>query len=343
MQQSPLVSVVIPLIEINDFLILENLPAFTKQSYRNFEVIVLSNKTSATDKGLLKKYKWLKIVPTGKVTRPAQKRDIGVKHSKGEIIAFIDDDAFPTSNWLENAVNLFQSRKVDAVCGPGILPNTAGLWERIFDEVLKLPIGSGSYGYRFVKQPERYIDDYPSMNFLILKKTFTELGGFNSKYWPGEDSKLCNDLVHKKQGKILYHPGVTIYHHRRDNVKGYLKQHGSYGFHRGAFFAHGDANSKRFVYLVPTIFVTYILVLILISILMNMIKIGGGYIFIFSLPLIIYLIGAFYAFTTALINQKNLLVAFMTPIVLFSTHIVYGIIFIKGYFKGKNQSKHIYD
>lgn len=342
MSKSPLVSVVIPLIKINDYLINENLPAFLNQSYKNFEVIILPNNESFEDLKLLKKYKWLKIMPTGQITRPAEKRDIGVKSAKGQIIAFIDDDAYPSPDWLKNAVSLFNSKKVEAVCGPGILPKKTGIWEKIFDEVLKTTIGSGDYKYRFAKQKERYVDDYPSMNFLIQKDTFEKLGGFNSEYWPGEDSKLCNDLVYKNKGKILYDPNIFIYHHRRTNIKSYLKQYANYGFHRGAFFAHGDANSRRLVYLLPTFFVIYLLLIIGAVFAMNFLKLNNIYVTILSLPLFVYFLGSLYIFISSLVSQKNLMIAFMAPIVMFFTHVIYGIIFIKGYNKGKSNPKKIY-
>lgn len=342
MSKNPLVSVVIPLIKINNYLVNENLPAFLNQSYKNFEVIILPNNESLEDLELLKKYKWLKIIPTGQITRPAEKRDIGVKKAKGEIIAFIDDDAYPSPDWLKNAVSLFNSKKVEAVCGPGILPEETGIWEKIFDEVLKTPIGSGNYRYRFVKQKERYVDDYPSMNFLIKKNTFEQLGGFNSEYWPGEDSKLCNDLVYKNKGKILYNPNIFIYHHHRTNMTSYLKQYANYGFHRGAFFAHGDINSKRLVYLIPTVFFVYLLLMLGITLTMNFTRLNSAFIIILSLPLFIYLLGSIYIFTASLINQKNLIIAFIVPIVMFFTHLIYGIIFIKGYIKGKSNPKKIY-
>ncbi len=46
------------------------------------------------------------IIPTGPVGPPL-KRDIGAKKAKGEIIAFIDDDAYPRKDWLINAVKNF--------------------------------------------------------------------------------------------------------------------------------------------------------------------------------------------------------------------------------------------
>ena len=36
------------------------------------------------------------------------------------------------------------------------------------------------------------MDDWPSVNFIISKKFFEDLKGFDEIYWPGEDSKLCD-------------------------------------------------------------------------------------------------------------------------------------------------------
>ena len=328
----PLISVIIPIKEITDYLREENLPAFATQTYKNFEVIVLPNKTSFENNELLSKYKWLKIIPTGNITRPAQKRDIGVKKAGGNIIAFIDDDAYPVNNWLEKAVQIFDKRKVDAVCGPGLLPKNVNKWEKLFDAILQSPFGSGRYLYRFIKDSARYLDDYPSMNFFIKKDVFQSLGGFNNEYWPGEDSKLCEDLVYKKQGKIFYHPDVTVYHHRRNNLRGFLKQHANYGFHRGAFFAHGDKNSRRLSYLIPTLFVVYLFIYLLICLFVYLFHFPPSIFYLPSLPLFLY-------FLLALLFLRKFLAAI--PI-LFLTHVIYGTMFIKGLMVGMIKNKKIY-
>ena len=42
----------------------------------------------------------IKIIPTGPVT-PPQKRDIAINHARGEIVGFIDDDAYPVRDWAK--------------------------------------------------------------------------------------------------------------------------------------------------------------------------------------------------------------------------------------------------
>jgi len=339
--KEPLISVIIPVKEIGAYSIDEGLPGLDRLDYPDFEVLLLPNKRKDSDHALLKKYPWLRIIPTDDITRPAQKRNIGSRASKGDIIAFIDDDAYPSTQWLKKAAILFQEKKVEAVCGPGVLPKKTNEWERIFDLLLRSPIGSGGYSYRFTPEKERYVDDFPSMNLLIKKEIFLELGGFDNDYWPGEDSKLCEELVYKKKGKIFYHPDVLIYHHRRETLQGFLKQHSQYGYHRGAFFAHGDKNSRRFSYLIPSLFVLYLIAVILLSIFIPP-MVSTLLLPILTIPLKLYMIGVIIQGIIFTTKTKDFILSMQAIISLMLTHIVYGIFFIKGFYIGWQKKDKIY-
>ncbi|MDP4010602.1 MAG: glycosyltransferase [Candidatus Roizmanbacteria bacterium] len=339
--KQPTFSVIIPVKEVGSYSLDEGLPGLQKLTYPHFEVLLLPNDSTKNDQILLKKYPWLRIIPTRKITRPAQKRNIGARVAKGEIIAFIDDDAYPSPQWLEKAAKLFQEKKIEAVCGPGVLPKKTNDWERVFDVLLKSPIGSGGFAYRFTPEKERYVDDYPSMNFLIKKKIFLDLGGFDNDFWPGEDSKLCEELVNRKNGKILYHPDVLIYHHRRNNLLDFLKQHSQYGFHRGAFFAHGDKNSRRFSYFVPALFVLYLAFVVIINIVVPPIVTFILFPFLMA-PLQLYLLFIMIQAVLFMINTKDVVLSTRAIITLMMTHIVYGIFFIKGLYVGWQKKDKIY-
>lgn len=349
---NPLVSVVIPTRSIGYFLIFENLPALAEQTYTHFEVLVLPNEHDITEVNLVRKYPWLRVIPTKGITRPAEKRDLGVAQAKGDIIAFIDDDAYPSPRWLEHAVHIFQTsrntdneddrfNKIAAVCGPGVLPKSAGYEERVFDATLKTRFGSGGYAYRFTPKTARFVDDFPSMNFLIKKDIFQKVGGFNSDYWPGEDSKLCEDIVYQENHSIYYDPSVLVYHHRRNELTGYLKQHANYGYHRGAFFAHGDTNSRRPMYLVPTFFVIYLLLLPFMLWLSKGVKVPGLQPILMT-PIAIYAVTELLLFLKTLVKEKSILVALGAVETVFLTHLVYGILFMKGFFTGLTKKENIY-
>ena len=246
-----LFSVLIPVRTLSTTLLTETFPALNVQKEKSFECIVIPDQKSKLDGIEQKKYSWLRIIPSKQKEGPAAKRNRAASFAKGEILAFLDDDAFPRNDWLAEAKKIWLKKNIGALGGPGIVPPNAPLIEKIFDAVLISPFGSGAFTYRFIAEKQRKVDDYPAMNFFVRSKTFHQLHGFRTNFWPGEDSKLCEDLQYKLQETIIYNPSVLVYHHRRNNLFDFLKQHARYGYHRGLFFGHGDTNSRKLSYLLP--------------------------------------------------------------------------------------------
>ena len=321
-------SVIIPARTNNSYLHDETLPAIEAQSYRNFEVIIVADNAPsfATE---LKLYPWLSIIESTKF--PGVKRDLGANRSKGNVLAFIDDDTAPLADWLKNANKLFSKKdEIVAVGGPGILPPNSNFWEKVFDAILVSFMGSGGYTYRFQKEKERQTDDYPSMNLIIRKDIFLSLDGFGNDYWPGEDSKLGEKLRTILQKHILYHPDLVVYHHRRTSPFGYLKQHWKYGFMRGMFFSHGDKNSMRGVYLLPLLLVVYLFVYLELLFAAYSLKQKDTIIYM-GIPLVIYLLCVVFAALKSFLKSYNPFLSFAVAVILPLTHIIYGIGFAAGY------------
>lgn len=156
---------------------------------------------------------------------PSAKRNWAAKFAKGDILAYIDSDAYPRKDWLHNAVRLIKAGFV-GVCGPGILPPDAPPCEYAVDLVYKcLP-----YSYRVKSKPLQLVPEYPTFNLLVWKKYVDIVGGFKN-YLTGEDTLLCRDLT--KYGQICYSPNIVVYHNRRNSVPGFIKQVSTYGYHRG--------------------------------------------------------------------------------------------------------------
>ncbi len=315
--QSVICSVIIPLKKCNDFLD-ENISALLKGTFKNFEIIVLPDNKEK------KSFPKTRIVPTGNV-RPAEKRDIGARKAKGKILAFIDDDAYPSKDWLKKAITLFNTMHVAAVCGPGVTPPSDSIFQRVSGVFSSTFIGGGPYTYRFIPQREREVDDYPSMNFLIRKSDFLRIGGFDTKFWPGEDTKLCFDLTQKYRKKIFYHPDVLVYHHRRAIFKPHLLQNGRYGLQRGYFAKTLPKTSLRISYFFPSFLLFGILLLPFIYIVNRT---------LFSIDLFLFSFYMFFVVLTAamiLIREKNTGIAFLLIPTIFVTHLYYGIKFIEGF------------
>lgn len=311
-------SVIIPLKKCNAFLE-ENIKALINGSYKNFEVIVLPDFKEK------KTFPKTKIISTGGVG-PAEKRDIGAKKAKGEILAFIDDDAYPSKDWLKNAFDLFHKRKVAVVCGPGVTPPSDSLFQKVSGAFSSALLGGGPYTYRFTPQKEREVDDYPSMNFLVRKTDFWKVKGFDTNYWPGEDTKFCFDLTKKYKKKILYHPSVLVYHHRRAIFKQHLLQNGRYGLHRGYFARILPKTSFRISYFLPSAFlIGFFSLPFLIFFNKHLFFVDFFFVSFYFFLLVVSAISAF-------IREKNIGIALLLIPTIMLTHLFYGAQFIKGFF-----------
>jgi GT2 family glycosyltransferase len=323
------VSIIIPVKEINDY-IRESLPFINKLDYdmEKIEVIVLPD-TAAAIKG---KFKFkLKIIPTGHIY-PGEKRDIGIKASKGEIAAFIDDDVYPEKQWLKRAVEIFESAKdVGAVGGPAATPPHDSFLKQVSGLIYSSFTGGGGYRYRYMAQAGRFVDDYPSCNLLIRRDVLKKIGGFNTEFWPGEDTVICLKITKSLKLKIVYDPLVFVYHHRREFFSGHMKQVVNYAAHRGYFVKRFPETSLRPSYFIPTAFDIYLISLIY-PLFFN-IKMAG----LWVLPLVLYLI----LISLDGIRTKSFKLGLMTMLGIFLTHVFYGFYFIKGLLSGKLKEEEI--
>ncbi len=260
----------------------------------------------------------IKIIPTGSAN-PAKKRDIAMNYAKGEILAFIDDDAYPKKDWLKNAINNFREPLVGAVGGPAITAENDSLKQKASGLVYSSSLVSGKYVYRYLPKKRIEVDDYPSCNFLIRKSIMQELGGFNTNFWPGEDTKLCLDITERLGKKIVYDPAVIVYHHRRPIFMPHAKQIANYAIHRGYFVKHYPQTSLRLPYFIPTLFLFSL--------------ITGAILSVFLIPIrITYFCGLFLYFSLVLIFSISKELRFIPYVFcgIILTHITYGFYFIRG-------------
>ncbi len=324
----PLVSVVIACPN-GSWMLDECLAALERQTYRNFEVIVLPDAGErGTEIYQLSTINYqLSTIPTGKV-RPAEKRNIGIKAAKGEIVAFIDDDAYPDSRWLEYAVKYFGEPTIGALGGPGVTPPGDGFWAQCGGRVYENVFVSGNYRYRYLGgRVRRDIDDYPSCNLFVRKDILEQIGGYRTDFWPGEDTLLCEDIVRKAKKRIVYDPWTLVYHHRRPLFAAHLRQLGRYGFHRGYFVKRFPVTSCKPSYFVPTLFVLYLVALGAFFAWRHFV--GGG-----TLGPVAAVAAApfmFYVFFTALSTFSfNPFKWIVTELGVFLSHVWYGVQFMRG-------------
>ena len=254
LEKKPFMSVVIAC-PTGSWMLDECLKGLFEQTYRDFEVIVLPDQYEPYNSPLPTYDFQLSVIPTGKV-RPAEKRNVGIAVAKGDVVAFIDDDAYPDARWLENAVKYFSDPAIGAVGGPGVTPPGDGFLARAGGRVYENVLVSGGYRYRYLGgRVRRDVDDYPSCNLLVRADVLRAINGYRTDFWPGEDTLLCEDIVYGQGKRLVYDPWSIVYHHRRRLFGPHLRQLGRYAFHRGYFVKKSPKTSFKLSYFIPSLFV----------------------------------------------------------------------------------------
>jgi glycosyltransferase involved in cell wall biosynthesis len=327
-------TLIIPVKKINKY-VDETVLHVKKQDYKNWELIIVENFPSNEKKYYISKK--IKIIYSGKVS-PGKKRDIACKIAKGNIVVFLDDDSYPKKNYLSIANKIFELNKgICGIGGPGITPKNSTIFQKISGSVF-LSKFSGGF-------PERYIDtgkikkiyDWPSVNLMIKKKYFFKAGGFNSKYWPGEDTELCLKLTKKMNLNLLYIPKLIVFHHRRKNIFSHIKQVSAYGLHRGYFFKSKPETSRKFIYILPSLLFLFSIQ----NIFFNLMHYENLSI-LNSINILLWILyfGSLLLSLIDMIKQKNhIMISILSLPIIYLTHFFYGLNFLIGLFKKEIKSK----
>ena len=312
-------SIIIPVVKVNDYL-RENVKKIVSLSYLDWELIIVTDSCELNEWG----DKRIKQLVSGKVG-PAEKRDLGATKANGEVLVFLDDDSYPSPNLLDIANKYFDNIDCIGIGGPGITPKTDTIKQRASGSIFETKILSGCTERYISNGESRLIDDWPSVNFMVRKTAFDAVNGFNTNYWPGEDTILCQKLIKYYPNGLLYAPELIVWHHRRESVGKHALQVYSYGLHRGYFVRKGIVNSIKLMYFIPSILVI-IIVISATSILMNF---GGGFqftVFILYVPIL------FLGFIN-ICYRHGIKVGYAAIPLILVTHLCYGLGFIRGIIK----------
>ena len=140
-------SFIIPVKAINDY-IKESVSKINLIKRDDYEIIIypdlVDNSFQATK---------IKQISTGHVG-PAEKRTLAIHDALGEILIFIDDDAYPKEDFLSKIDSDFLNSEVLAVGGPAITPDTDNFWQKVSGAVFLSSL-SGGNAERYVSKGQK--------------------------------------------------------------------------------------------------------------------------------------------------------------------------------------------
>jgi glucosyl-dolichyl phosphate glucuronosyltransferase len=150
----------------------------------------------------------------------AEARNGGVAVATGDVIAFLDDDAVATSDWLARLLAGYWDESILGV-GGAILPLWEGTQPAWFPQEFLWVIGCT---YRGMPQRAARVRNLIGTNMSFRRSVFEQVGGFH----PGmgridcparwcDETEFCIRIRQQTHGgTLLYEPQALIYHHVPD-------------------------------------------------------------------------------------------------------------------------------
>lgn len=184
-----------------------------------FEVIVVSDGSTDQTAEIAREYPVSVISSENRGLSAA--RNLGLNHASGEIVAYIDDDAYPDPHWLQFLAKALMNSDHVGVGGPNIVPPEDGF---IAQCVALSPGGPVQ-----VLLTDETADHIPGCNKAFRRDALIDIGGFDEQFRiAGDDVDICWRL--RERGWTLgFSAAASVWHHRRNSIMGYWKQQRGYG------------------------------------------------------------------------------------------------------------------
>lgn len=195
------------------------LDALTNLNYPNYELLVINDGSTDNTAQIAESYpvKLINIKSSGL----SKARNTGLFLAKGEIVAYLDDDAYPEKDWLHYLALSFRDESFSAFGGPNLVPPDAPFMETCIDYVPGNPT--------HILLSDRLAEHIPGCNMAFRKELLQEIGGFDEQFvTAGDDVDVCWRLQERGL-KIGYSPAAIVWHHRRPDASKFWKQQSGYG------------------------------------------------------------------------------------------------------------------
>ena len=197
----------------------ETLEGLRRLDYPQYEVIVVDDGSTDATAAIAREYD-VRLI-SGPNRGLSHARNVGLRAARGEIVAYIDDDAWPDPHWLGYLAAAFTSTAHAGIGGPNIPPPGDG--------AVAACVANAPGGPLHVLVSDTEAEHIPGCNMAFRRSALEAIGGFDPQFRrAGDDVDVCWRL--REHGMTIgFSPAAVVWHHRRDTVGGYFRQQRGYG------------------------------------------------------------------------------------------------------------------
>ena len=221
------ISIIIP-VHNSSLTLDECLNSIFNSSYKNYEVIVVSDKSTDNSVDIAKKYK-TKVIELSQNRGPAAARNKGSEEAQGEILLFLDSDVIINKDSLNLIIDKFQIDEINAIQGIySHQPNYKCVATQFYQSYLC---------YYVWAENKKYVSTLVTGCFAVRKKIFNKLNGFdvNIENPSCEDEKFGYSLIENGY-KIPILRNLQVVHRVNYGVIKFIKRRLTQEFDRIKFY-----------------------------------------------------------------------------------------------------------
>ncbi len=181
-----------------------------QQVEKNFEIIIVDS-SSLRNQSIIENLNItdsrINLIKLNRQTFPGSARNIGIKESKGKIIALMDADCIASENWLKKIdANMEEDSIITGIIKNGTEASILGTCSYLveFSNFLEFNV------------PKREVEVAATCNFAAKKNVFEKFGGFSNDR-AFEDFLFCHEFK-KMDGKIYQVKDISVIHVNKTNL-----------------------------------------------------------------------------------------------------------------------------
>jgi glycosyltransferase involved in cell wall biosynthesis len=188
--------------------------------YPELQILVVDDGSTDATPEIAKRYPGVRLVQIDHGGLAAA-RNAGFEAATGELVTYLDSDAFPTPEWPYYLALAFDGPDVGGAGGPNVPPRDEPPGAEV---VARAP--GGPVQVLFSDDRAEHV---PGCNMAFWKLVLSEIGGFDPAYTKaGDDVDACWKILNR-DWKIGFHPAALVWHRRREGLRNYLRQQLEYG------------------------------------------------------------------------------------------------------------------